>query len=190
MSMVIYAVDEHRPGHPSFDRFPEHCVADTWGALLRPDLYRAKDARYIHKGHRLDTDGFSAFDDDDLLELLHDHQIQDLVIMGVALEFCIRETVLDALKHELTPIVILDCCYAVDQEKVYPVLAELMGEGAHVQHSNDIPPSITLPYNTAFMVVDVQNDFFWSAEPKAGLPILGASRIIPSINEVLTHHGD
>ena len=188
MSMTIYTMDEHRPGHPSFDKFSEHCVADSWGAQLRPDLYRAKGARYVHKGHRLDTDGFSAFEDDDLLELLHDYQITDLVIMGVCLEFCVRETVIDALKNELTPIIILDCCFAADQEKVYPILNELMSKGAHVQHSGDIPSHIALPYNTAFMIVDVQNDFFWAAEPKPALPILGADCIIPRINEVLQQH--
>ena len=189
MSMIIYTLDEHGPTHPSFDEFGPHCVRGSWGVQLHKDLHIAKGARYAHKGHRHDTPGFDAFEDEDLLELLHDHQIQDLVIMGVALEYCIRATVLGALDNKLNPIIILDGCFAADQTRVYPVLNELMSKGAYVMNSGDIPPApFCLPHNTAFMVVDVQNDFFYGNDGDSALPIAGADQIIPRINEVLENH--
>jgi len=191
MNMTIYTLDEHDPGHPSFEKFGPHCIRGSWGAKLRPDLAIAKGARFIRKGHRLDTDGFDAFEDDDLADLLRDHGIQDIVVMGVCLEYCVKATTLGALKNGFTPIVILDCCYPADPSTTYETLNVLMSNGAHVCHSGDIPPHIDLPYNTALMIIDVQNDFFYGTGPnqfRGALPIIGGEAIIPRINEVLQRH--
>jgi len=109
-ALVVYTQDWHPPSTPHFAKdggiWPVHCVRDTWGAELHPDLRRMKGER-VFKGTR-GEDGYSAFSvrdpstgaraDTGLEEVLRRHGIRRLVIAGLATDYCVKETVLDAAR--------------------------------------------------------------------------------------------
>lgn len=107
-ALVIYTQDWHPEHTPHFQRdggiWPVHCVQDTVGAAFHPDLL-VTDHEVIRKGHD-GRDGYSGFSvrdpisgerGDTLLQaLLETHSVERLVICGLATDYCVVETVLDA----------------------------------------------------------------------------------------------
>lgn len=123
---VIYSRDWHPPRTPHFARdggiWPVHCVAGTWGAEFHPDLERVGD-REIRKGSG-GEDGYSAFSMRDpasgdiaatpLAAMLAKLAIARLVIVGLATDYCVKETVLDARRLGFAVTVLRDGVRAVD----------------------------------------------------------------------------
>lgn len=113
---VVYTQDWHPPETPHFEKdggtWPVHCVRDTWGAGLHPDL-EVIDAPIVRKG--VDGgDGYSGFSvrdpvsgDEEATELgsiLEDAGVEKVVVTGLAGDVCVKETALDARKlgYEVT----------------------------------------------------------------------------------------
>ncbi|MDQ2937375.1 MAG: isochorismatase family protein [Acidobacteriota bacterium] len=78
--------------------WPVHCVRDTRGAEFHPDLIDDKHIRVISKGLG-DEDCYSAFDGTDLGLQLHRLGIEEVWVGGLATDYCVKNTVLDALKE-------------------------------------------------------------------------------------------
>lgn len=114
-AFVVYTQDWHPPETPHFEKdggtWPVHCVEDTWGAQLHPDL--DVDGPIVKKG--VDGgDGYSGFSvrdpvsgDEEATELgtmLEDAGITHVVVTGLAGDVCVKETALDARKlgYEVT----------------------------------------------------------------------------------------
>lgn len=107
-ALVVYTQDWHPPVTPHFEKdggtWPTHCVRDTWGAELHPAL-RVVDGPVVRKGTG-GEDGYSGFSVRDpnsgeessteLERLLRDHGVTRLVVVGLAQDVCVKETVLDA----------------------------------------------------------------------------------------------
>jgi nicotinamidase/pyrazinamidase len=108
-SSVVYTQDWHPPSTPHFAKdggiWPVHCVADTWGAELHPDLIVA--GACVRKGSN-GEDGYSGFTMRDALTgmerpteletVLRDHGVTRVVVCGLATDYCVRGTVLDACR--------------------------------------------------------------------------------------------
>jgi nicotinamidase/pyrazinamidase len=106
---VVYSQDWHPESTPHFEKdggiWPVHCVADTHGAAFHPDLDVIDDAVFIKKGVG-GEDGYSAFHLRDpvtgeesstgLAEKLEG--IEEAAVVGLALDYCVKETALDAAK--------------------------------------------------------------------------------------------
>ncbi|HSL11549.1 MAG TPA: isochorismatase family protein [Actinomycetota bacterium] len=122
---VVYTQDWHPPVTPHFRSsggiWPDHCVAGTWGAEFHPDL----DVRgeIVRKG--VDGgDGYSAFSVRDpdtgqtaataLGSLLQRRGVDRIVVVGLATDYCVVETVLDARRLGLDVEVLADAVRAVD----------------------------------------------------------------------------
>ena len=75
-----------------------HCVAGTQGAQLHPDLDRTKVDVVVDKGQAVDTNGYSGFEGTDLDELLRERGITQVTVVGLATDYCVKNTALDALK--------------------------------------------------------------------------------------------
>jgi nicotinamidase/pyrazinamidase len=115
---VIYTQDWHPPSTPHFAKdggiWPEHCVMDSWGAEFQPEL--AVVGPVVRKGSH-GEDGYSGFTMRDPLsgqtsptelpELLVEAGATRLVIGGLATDYCVRETVLDA-RRQGYPITVLE----------------------------------------------------------------------------------
>lgn len=101
--LVLATRDWHPPGHGSFAErggpWPVHCVQGTHGAELHPDLDRTAVDIVLEKGQAHETDGYSAFDGTDLASLLRDRGIDKLTLVGLATDYCVKNTALDALRE-------------------------------------------------------------------------------------------
>jgi nicotinamidase/pyrazinamidase len=124
---VLYTQDWHPRSTPHFAKdggiWPVHCVAKTWGAAFHPDLVVVGPS--VHKGSN-GEDGYSGFTMRDpvtgeerpteLHEMLQDHDVERVVIGGLATDYCVRATSLDALDRGLGVTVLTDAVAAVDLE--------------------------------------------------------------------------
>ena len=124
-ALVVYTQDWHPSSTPHFARdggiWPVHCVRDTWGAALHPDLVVLGPV--VRKGSN-GEDGYSGFTMRDpttgmsmpteLAELLADHAVDRVVVCGLATDYCVGATALDARALGLDTTVALDLVRAVD----------------------------------------------------------------------------
>lgn len=99
----VYASrDWHPEGHPSFraqgGEWPPHCLQDSAGAQFHPALELPADVVKITKGTRFDHDQYSAFHDTGLAARLRRDGVTRLWVGGLALDVCVRHTVLDACR--------------------------------------------------------------------------------------------
>ncbi len=86
----------------------------TPGAELHPALNRSDIDVVVDKGLRRDTDGYSAFESPDLLRLLREHRITDVVVVGLATDYCVLNTARDALRDGFAVTVDTSAVRAVD----------------------------------------------------------------------------
>ena len=126
-AQVFATQDWHPESTPHFAKdggiWPVHCVADTWGSALHPDLALPEDAPRIHKGAN-GEDGYSAFMMRDptsgneipteLDALLRDRGITDVVVVGLATDYCVSATALDAARLGYGTAVLTDAIASVD----------------------------------------------------------------------------
>jgi len=100
--LVVATRDWHPPDHGSFAErggpWPVHCVAGTPGADLHPALDASAIDVVVDTGEDPDTDGYSAFEGTALESLLRERGIDDLVVVGLATDYCVKHTALDALR--------------------------------------------------------------------------------------------
>ncbi|WP_434589016.1 bifunctional nicotinamidase/pyrazinamidase [Pseudomonas sp. R4-83] len=137
---VIIAQDWHPPGHASFASrhpgkqpfdsvqlpygeqtlWPEHCVQGTAGAELHPELDLPHAQLIIRKGCNPEIDSYSAFLEADrctttgLSGYLKERGIDTVYMVGLALDFCVMFSALDARAAGFNAYVVLDACRAID----------------------------------------------------------------------------
>lgn len=104
-SFVVATRDWHPANHGSFAAqggpWPEHCVAGTPGAELHAGLDRGRIDAVLDKGQAPDREGYSGFEGTELEQLLREHQVDAVDIAGLALDYCVKATALDARRAGL-----------------------------------------------------------------------------------------
>jgi nicotinamidase/pyrazinamidase len=161
-----FSMDTHPYGHVSFasrwdkdvlDKvvtqygmdqilWPDHCIFGTPGWALHEGIkYTGGDI--ITKGFSPEFDSYSAFRDDgggdtSLPGILYERFIDDLVICGLATDYCVKATVLDAINPERSAFanikVVLDACRGVNPETTKEAIKEMEDAGAVMVQSKDI----------------------------------------------------
>lgn len=115
---VIATRDWHPPDHGSFTEqgggWPPHCVQDSAGAQLHPALDRDQIDAVIDKGQERHTDGYSAFESDELVQLLREQTVTAVTVVGLATDYCVLNTARDALREGLMVTVDTSATRAVD----------------------------------------------------------------------------
>jgi nicotinamidase/pyrazinamidase len=100
--LVVATRDWHPADHSSFATnggpWPVHCVQGSEGAELHPGLDRSKLDVIVDKGQDVDTDGYSGFAGTDLETLLRERGITQVTVTGLATDYCVKNTALDALR--------------------------------------------------------------------------------------------
>jgi nicotinamidase/pyrazinamidase len=126
--------------------WPVHCVQGTRGAEFHRDLAMTRISKIVPKGNDASVDSYSGFFDNGrrkstgLSEWLRDHRIQDLYVMGLATDYCVKFTVLDALEQGFAVWLLEDGCRGVnlnssDSEKA---IGEMRAAGATIIWSGAI----------------------------------------------------
>ena len=120
--------------------WPDHCIQDTPGAAFSPLLNTDKIQQVFFKGIDRQVDSYSTFYDNahmrstGLADYLHQLKIDEIVIVGLATEYCVKYSVLDALKLGFKVTVVLDACRGIDLQSGDSVraIAEMRAAGAQV----------------------------------------------------------
>jgi nicotinamidase/pyrazinamidase len=101
-AMIVASRDWHPPDHMSFAAqggpWPVHCVRETPGAAFHPQLKLPDDVLIISKGTDPQHEAYSAFQGTDLAQRLEAAGVRRLWVGGLALDYCVRATVLDGLE--------------------------------------------------------------------------------------------
>jgi nicotinamidase/pyrazinamidase len=164
--VVLATQDWHPPDHGSFasnhagkkpgDRimldgieqilWPVHCVQNTHGAEFAPSFNTKRIAHVFHKGIDPRIDSYSTFFDNahrrstGLAEYLKERSVQDLYLLGLALDYCVKYSALDARQLGLNTHVILDGCRGIELERgdIDRALYEMKRVGAIPLQSHDL----------------------------------------------------
>lgn len=162
-NLVVATKDWHPSNHKSFAKnsngiigeigilnnlpqvwWPEHCIEHTYGADFHPNLKEIKNV--IYKGTDAEIDSYSGFFDNGklkntkLLSLLKDNNISEIFVLGLATDYCVKYTVLDALELGFKVNVIVDGCKGVNlsSEDSNNAIKEMVEKGAHIIKSDDL----------------------------------------------------
>ena len=162
---VVMTQDWHTAGHISFASshpgkkpfevidlpygkqvlWPDHCVQGTDSAALSKDLSIPQAELVVRKGHHKDVDSYSAFTEADgktttgLAAYLKKRQLQRLFVAGLATDFCVAWTALDARKAGFEAYVIEDACRGIDTEgSMAKAWADMAKAGVNRIQSSDI----------------------------------------------------
>ena len=115
---VFASRDWHTPDHCSFKArggpWPPHCVAGTPGAQFAGELRLPASAIVVSKAETADADSYSAFGGTDLARQLEQKGVKRVFVGGLATDYCVLNTVLDALAAGLEVVVLGDAVRAVE----------------------------------------------------------------------------
>lgn len=139
--VIVLSRDAHPVDHCSFvccgGGWPVHCVDGTEGAEIHPLMLfasRVSDAEriFIDKATESDKDAYSAFEGTTLAQRLRKRKITEIVVGGLATEYCVKATVLDALREGFQVKLLASATAAVDNADAILALAEMTRAGAEV----------------------------------------------------------
>jgi nicotinamidase/pyrazinamidase len=164
--LVVATQDWHPPNHGSFaashpgkksgDRimldgieqilWPVHCVQNTHGAEFAAAFDTSRIAQVFHKGVERNIDSYSTFFDNahrrhtGLADYLKKRSVKDIYLMGLALDYCVKYSVLDARQLGLNTHVILDGCRGIELERgdIDRALDEMKRAGAALLTSSEL----------------------------------------------------
>ncbi len=160
---VVATLDSHPSNHVSFainhgkkpeqeidihgvrqKLWPVHCVEDTMGADFVYQLPKEKIDSFFRKGTDFRYDSYSAFFDNarklstGLADYLHQHHLKELYFVGVATEYCVKYSVLDALELGFPVFLIEDGCKPINTSEEKKAIQEMKEKGASILHSKYI----------------------------------------------------
>ncbi len=133
---IFAARDWHPPNHCSFREqggpWPVHCVAGTHGAEFPPQLRLPANVRLISKATRPEAEDFSGFPGTDFGQQLRNTGCKRLFVGGLATEYCVRATVVDARAAGFEVVVLTDAIRALEAQPGdgEHALAEMKASGA------------------------------------------------------------
>jgi len=151
---IIYIQDWHPNNHVSFASthpgkqpfetiqlkygkqtlWPAHCIIGSKGAAFHPNLIITPGHMIVRKGHRSTIDSYSAFFENDkstptgLHSYLKDRSIDSVVLVGLATDYCVAWSALDATRLSLKTTVVLSACRAINLHDSLTIQSEAMKE--------------------------------------------------------------
>ena len=143
-ALIVATRDWHPPNHMSFKDYggiwPTHCVQGTLGAEFHPDLRLPREVKVVSKATSADKEAYSGFDGTSLERELKDAGIKRVFVGGLATDYCVKSTVLDALRLGFETILLVDAIKGVD---VNPgdserAIGEMIKRGAKKASLNDL----------------------------------------------------
>jgi len=145
---AVFSRDWHPPGHVSFSEepgfvdmsWPGHCVQGTPGAEFAADLDIPEDAIIVSKGDDPEREAYSGFQGTGLGDRLRELGIERVFIGGLATDYCVKATALDALENGFEAFVLEDAVRGVDvpEGSAGAALEEMKTAGVRVINSGDL----------------------------------------------------
>jgi nicotinamidase/pyrazinamidase len=121
VSFTVATRDWHPPDHGSFKDqggpWPPHCVQGTGGAELHPRLHTSEIDAVVDAGRAPEDEGYSGFEHTELERLLHDRGVDIVHVAGLALDYCVKETALDARRAGFDVILHTDATRAINAQE-------------------------------------------------------------------------
>ncbi|GGK68382.1 bifunctional nicotinamidase/pyrazinamidase [Rufibacter glacialis] len=162
--LVVATQDWHPLGHKSFASqhpgqhvfaktvlqglpqvlWPDHCVQGTWGAAFSPDLNLNKVEAVFRKGMDPEIDSYSGFYDNGhrkstaLAEYLKAKGTQEVYLVGLAADYCVYFSALDALQEDFQVFLVQDATRAIDPTGFERAKADLLAKGGKVISSQEL----------------------------------------------------
>ena len=125
--------------------WPDHCVQETEGAAFHPDLEAGNAELIVRKGFRREIDSYSAFFENDrrtptgLAGYLRERGFRRIFLAGLATDFCVAWSALDARREGFEAVLVEDACRAIDMEgSLAAATADLEAAGVSLVRSTDI----------------------------------------------------
>jgi nicotinamidase/pyrazinamidase len=144
---VFATQDWHPENHISFKTqggiWPVHCIANSAGADFHPELYLNGAVR-IKKGSDPRKEVYSGFDETDLAKRLRDNDVKRIFLAGLATDYCVKATALDALVNGFKVVVVADAIKGVDYKPgdSDAALKEMTLAGALIARFSNLIPII------------------------------------------------
>jgi nicotinamidase/pyrazinamidase len=145
----VYASRDWHPADTTHFRafggpWPPHCVAGSPGAAFHPDLRLPDDAVVVTKGQNRADDGYSAFEGTvaggrRLGDDLRARGVSELHVGGLATDYCVRASVLDALREGFAVTLLADGIAGIGEEDARRAVEEMRRAGASVTAGADTP---------------------------------------------------
>ena len=101
-------------GHRPAGIWPPHCIQNTPGAELHPSLDRAKVDVVVDKAQDPNAQGYSSFHGGNLAEVLRERDVDRVFVAGLATDYCVKNTVLDARREGFDVTVVEDAVRGID----------------------------------------------------------------------------
>jgi len=140
--IIIASRDEHPEASRHFDKWPKHCVKDTTGAEFHDLLDTSQIQQVFLKGTGTRDDGYSAFEatNVNLEGYLKERTVDEIYITGLATDYCVKQTSVDAAQKGFATFVVTDAVKGVnaqegDDERA---LEEMRRNGVKLVSSQDI----------------------------------------------------
>ncbi|HZH91278.1 MAG TPA: isochorismatase family protein [Pyrinomonadaceae bacterium] len=145
--LIIATKDWHPAGHSSFaSLWPPHCVQETAGAEFVAGLDTSRVARVFLKGTDTEIDSYSGFFDNEhrratgLGDYLKERGVTDVVVVGLATDYCVKYTALDAVMLGFKTTVVVDACRGVEVQEgdSARALEEMAAAGVRLMESRQL----------------------------------------------------
>src|SRR5215207_1853701 len=115
---VFATRDWHPPDHASFETqggpWPVHCVQGTHGAELHPAMRDIKVDAIVDVGVEREDEGYSGFEKSKLADLLRERDVDEVAVVGLATDYCVRASAIDARDEGFDTTVVTDAIRAVE----------------------------------------------------------------------------
>jgi nicotinamidase/pyrazinamidase len=115
---VFATRDWHPTDHSSFETeggpWPVHCVQGTHGAELHPAMRDIEVEEIVDVGAEREDQGYSGFEKSKLADLLRERDVDEVAVVGLATDYCVRASAIDAAREGFDTSVVTDAIRAVD----------------------------------------------------------------------------
>jgi nicotinamidase/pyrazinamidase len=142
--VVVATRDWHPPDHASFETeggpWPVHCVRGTPGAQFHPAMEDVDLDAVVDVGRGRQDEGYSGFEKSDLARILRDHEVDGVYVCGLATDYCVRASAIDACAEGFDVTVVEDAVRGVevnegDSERAFEDMREA---GARIASSDAV----------------------------------------------------
>ena len=143
--------DWHPPNHISFKAYgggwPPHCIQQSEGAKFHPDLKLPDDTSIISKAMDPAKESYSGFDGTTLAEDLKKDGVARVFVGGLATDYCVKNTVLDAIAIEFDAALLLDATRGINAkpDDVNKAIEEMAAEGAEKVNLENFSEPVGIP---------------------------------------------